>query len=86
MHVTGLARAVLALLAVLAAGCSGSDDIQWMKVNEKYTTEEFRRDWTACAKGSKVDETCMRDRGWVSVNTPKVKTENPDVQSRRKSY
>jgi hypothetical protein len=66
----------LALLAVLAAGCA-IDERQWMKVNEKYTTEEFRRDHAACSKSGKLDEACMRARGWVAVNPSGTKAEEP---------
>jgi hypothetical protein len=64
---------ITALLA--AAGCA-TDDRQWMKLSEKYTTEEFRRDHAACMKRGKLDDTCMRDRGWVAVN-PSGKPETP---------
>ena len=65
----------LALAALLAAGCA-TDDRQWMKLTEKYTTEEFRRDHSACSKGGKLDDGCMRGHGWVAVN-PAGKTETP---------
>jgi hypothetical protein len=40
---------------------------EWMKVGEKYTAAEFRRDYDACSRGAKLDEACMRARGWVDV-------------------
>ena len=55
------------MVAGLLAGCGGYSDKQWMKVNESYTTEEFRRDHKACSKGIVLDEACMRARGWVDV-------------------
>jgi hypothetical protein len=60
---------------LLAAGCA-SDDRQWLKLDQKYTTEEFRRDHAACTKAGKLDDACMRGRGWVSVN-PGGKAETP---------
>jgi hypothetical protein len=54
------------MVAGLLAGCSHSDT-QWMKVNESYTTAEFRRDHAACSKGGTLDEACMRSKGWVDV-------------------
>jgi hypothetical protein len=67
---------VVILVAVLSvAGCA-SDDRQWMKLSGKYTTEEFRRDHATCSKSGKLDDTCMRDRGWVAVN-PSGKAETP---------
>ena len=55
-----------AMVAGALAGCA-YDERQWMKVNESYTTAEFRRDHAACSKGSTLDEACMRARGWVDV-------------------
>jgi hypothetical protein len=67
---------IMILAAVLAvAGCA-SDDRQWMKLSGKYTTADFRRDHAACSKGGNLDDTCMRDRGWVAVN-PSGKPETP---------
>jgi hypothetical protein len=68
-----------ALLA--AAGCS-SDDRQWLKLNQKYTTQEFQRDHAACSKSGKLDEACMRERGWVAVNPAgKGETRDPHAQN-----
>jgi len=58
----------MVLLAVAALGGCAEDTRQWMKLNQKYTTEDFRRDREACLKGGRLDEVCMRDRGWVAVN------------------
>jgi uncharacterized lipoprotein len=73
---------ILAGATVLVlAGCS-SDDRQWLKLNEKYTTDEFRRDHTACSKSGKLDEACMRARGWVAVNPggkPEARDPRADV-------
>ncbi len=64
------ALAGFALVAALA-GCGSSDDRQWMKINERYTTEEFQRDYKACTPQSTLDEDCMRNRGWVEVSRSK---------------
>lgn len=69
----------LAILLVVA-GCA-SDERQWLKLNERYTTEEFRRDHAACSKGGKLDEACMRSRGWVAVNpSGKAEVRDPRAQ------
>jgi hypothetical protein len=61
----------LAVLITLAlAGCA-SDERQWMKLNEKYTVQDFRRDTDACTKGGKLDDTCLRAKGWVDVGPTK---------------
>lgn len=57
------------------AGCS-SDDRQWMKLDSRYTTEDFRRDHAACSRSGTLDDACMRRLGWVSVN-PSGKSETP---------
>ncbi|HEY7520887.1 MAG TPA: hypothetical protein VIE36_21550 [Methylomirabilota bacterium] len=57
---------LICLVAGILAGCAHSDK-QWMKVNERYTTAEFRQDHAACSKGGTLDEACMRARGWVDV-------------------
>jgi hypothetical protein len=59
---------MVTLVALLVlAGCA-SDERQWMKLSQKYTVEEFRRDHAACSKGGEVDDACMRGRGWVAVS------------------
>ena len=67
---TSLIPALGALLALTA--CNTPADRQWMKINERYTTEEFRRDYAACSPKSELDETCMRNRGWVEVTRSKT--------------
>ncbi|HXG16729.1 MAG TPA: hypothetical protein VNK50_10800 [Calidithermus sp.] len=56
---------------LLLAGCASEPERQWMKVGQPYTTAEFRRDVAACTRDGRLDEACMRQRGWVDV-TPKV--------------
>jgi hypothetical protein len=58
-------------LAVVLGGCASGDDREWMKINETYTTAEFRRDYAECSRGGKLDEECMKRRGWVAVTAPK---------------
>jgi hypothetical protein len=60
---------------LLVAGCA-TDDRQWLKLNARYTTEDFRRDHAACSQSGKLDDACMRSRGWVAVN-PGARTETP---------
>ena len=69
---------VCALLGLVlgTAACGPADDRQWMKINEKYTTEEFRRDYTECSAKKDLDESCMRSRGWVEVSRSKTEKDN----------
>jgi hypothetical protein len=72
----------LAVVGVLAAAGCAVDDRQWLKLNEKYTTEEFRRDHSACSKSGKLDDGCMRSRGWVAVNPMKATEAAKDPYAR----
>ena len=68
-------------LALVAWGCA-SDDREWMKVGEKYTTAEFRRDYAECSRSGRLDEACLRSRGWVDVKAGKPE-EKPAPESYR---
>jgi hypothetical protein len=68
----GIVRALgLLVVGVAIAGAGCETDKQWMKVNESYTTTEFRRDYAECSKGGRLDEDCMRARGWVDMKASK---------------
>lgn len=54
------------LLALSLAACA-TDDRQWMKLDQKYTIEDFRRDTAECTKSGKLDDACMRAKGWIDV-------------------
>ena len=76
---------LIALGTLAIAGCA-SDDREWMKVNQKYTTQEFARDHKACTRDGKPNEACMRERGWVPVTPSKADSEPPkDAIPRSKS-
>jgi len=81
-------RARTGIVFVLAAlgltACSGHDNREWMKVNQRYTKEEFVRDHRECSRDGRPDEACMRQRGWVPVNPSKTddSTPNPDLTPR----
>ena len=61
----------LALAALGLAGCGSTDAREWMKVEQRYTKEEFQRDYKDCSRGGNLDDACMRQRGWVAVNPAK---------------
>jgi hypothetical protein len=69
--------ALIALSLLGLAGCSASDDREWMKVDKRYTKEEFQRDYKECSRKGDLDDACMRQRGWVSVNPSKAEPVNP---------
>ncbi len=62
---------LLALLFGLLTGCAEPEK-EWMKINQPYTADEFRRDLAQCTRSGALDEGCMRGRGWVSVNPGKA--------------
>jgi hypothetical protein len=69
---------LLIALALVVLGCSSGPDHDWMRAdNSNYTSADFRRDLGACTKAGKLDETCMRDRGWITVR-PQTETKAPD--------
>ena len=69
-----------ACLAAALAGCA-SDNREWMKVDQQYTTEEFRRDYRECSKSGKLDDECMKSRGWVAVTPGKTEEKKVDPLS-----
>ena len=75
--------AILLAVALAGAACSSGREVEWMKVNQKYTTAEFRRDYAECEKSGKLDE-CLQNRGWVSVTAPYIA--KPPVPDVRKPY
>jgi hypothetical protein len=68
---------LIALSLFGLVGCSASDDREWMKVDKRYTKEEFQRDYKECSRKGDLDDACMRQRGWVSVNPSKTEPVNP---------
>jgi hypothetical protein len=75
----GLAYGVL-LAALVASGC-GTDNREWMKIDQTYTLAEFRRDFQECTVKGKLDEDCMKARGWVAVTAPKAEQKKEDPLS-----
>ena len=68
----------LVCLVAVAGGCALEPDRQWYKPGGTYTVAEFQRDYAACTKDRKLDEACLRQRGWVSLTgdapPPRTKT------------
>jgi len=71
-----LTLSVLATALVLSACVT--DEREWMKVDRTYTTAEFRRDLSECTSKGKLDEECMKTRGWVTVSPPKSEQKKDD--------
>jgi hypothetical protein len=69
---------VVAMAAV--GGCASQPEREWMKINEPYTSADLRRDHAACTRDGKLDEACMRNRGWVGLSRRQEKP--PDLSDR----
>ncbi|MBI1847878.1 MAG: hypothetical protein HY294_10590 [Candidatus Rokubacteria bacterium] len=73
---------LLALPALSACGAVAAEK-QWMKIDQSYTTLDYRRDLKACTSGGgwfregTLDEACMKARGWVDVAVQEVKPPEP---------
>lgn len=67
MPAVRLPLALFLALVAAATGCSSHAETQWYKPNADYTVAEFERDRRACTRDRKLDETCLRARGWVSL-------------------
>jgi PBP1b-binding outer membrane lipoprotein LpoB len=80
-------KRLIALLPIaallLATACNNmAAEKQWYKPNVNYTAADFERDRTACTdqKSKTLDESCMKDRGWVALGGdigPPVKAPDP---------
>jgi hypothetical protein len=62
---------VIALSCLGLVACSALDSREWMKIDQRYTKQEFQRDHKECSRKGDLDEPCMRQRGWVPVNPTK---------------
>ena len=52
-------------IGIVVSSCA-MDEREWMKIDQKYTTADFRRDLAECTIKGKLDEDCMKARGWVA--------------------
>ncbi|PYN75332.1 MAG: hypothetical protein DMD96_28480 [Candidatus Rokuibacteriota bacterium] len=75
------------VIGIVVSACA-TDDREWLKLDQKYTTAEFRRDLSECTIKGKLDDECMKARGWVSVTPPKAeqKKEDPLSQPAGRGY
>ncbi len=68
----------------LLTGCTLEAERQWYKPNQDYTAVELRRDYAECTKNRVLDESCMRQRGWVSLSgdrEPPARPQQPTGKS-----
>jgi hypothetical protein len=69
------------LFMALAMGACASDKREWMKLDQTYTTADFQRDLQECTVKGKLDDDCMKARGWVLVTPPKAEQKKDDPLS-----
>ncbi len=69
------------MLAALATSACATEAREWMKLDATYTTAEFRRDLQECTVKGKLDDDCMKARGWVAVTPPKAEPKKEDPLS-----
>jgi len=74
-------QGVVVLVALASCACGSSDTREWMKLNQTYTTAEFQRDLKECTIKGKLDDECMKARGWVAVTPPKAEQKKEDPLS-----
>jgi len=69
---------VVPVIILIVSACGSATDKQWYKPSADYTTAEFERDRVDCTpKNKSLDETCMKERGWLPLSGdigPAVKT------------
>jgi hypothetical protein len=68
---------LLAIITLSLWACSLEKGKQWYKPNDNYTVAEFERDQKACTKNRALDETCLRERGWVGITADDDKGPSP---------
>ncbi len=59
---------LLALVSVAVAACESVPEKQWYKPGVSYTLADFRNDEKACTRERRLDEECMKTRGWVPLS------------------
>ena len=73
---------LLSLCVPALGACGSTDKYDWMKVGQRYTKEDFARDYKECRRDDKFED-CMRQRGWVPVNPTKADTPPPEPPQQR---
>ena len=59
---------LLALTILSLAACASEPEKQWYRPGGNYTTADFRRDEADCTKNKRLDEECLRERGWIAIS------------------
>ena len=82
--------ALLPLVTLSLSACGSATDKQWYKPNVDYTAADFERDRIECTpKKKSLDETCLRDKGWLPLSGdvgPAVKAPSIPVRQKGNKY
>ena len=66
------AGALISMGLFSLAGCALEPERQWYKPNQDISAAELKRllqrDYAECSKNRVLDESCMRQRSWVSLS------------------
>lgn len=61
--------AILAVVMAVGSACSTAEPArQWYKPAGDYTVQDLKRDMAACTREKKLDQECLRARGWVDLS------------------
>ncbi len=67
-----IAGALISMGLFSLAGCALEPERQWYKPNQDISAAELKRllqrDYAECSKNRVLDESCMHQRGWVSLS------------------
>ncbi len=74
---------LLGLGALFLTGCGSLDDREWMKVDRRYSKEDLQRDYRDCSRKGDLDDSCMRQRGWIPMNPTKEDTQTKPMDPLR---
>jgi len=78
------------VIILIVSACGSATDKQWYKPNADYTAADFERDRLECTpKKQSLDETCLRDKGWLPLSGdvgPAVKAPSLPPRSKGGKY
>jgi len=74
--------ALLFLFSLAAVACESVPEKQWYRPTGSYTLADFRRDEQGCTRDRRLDEECLKARGWVPLSADVEPTKAEPVPTR----
>ena len=68
---------LLTIAALSLTACASGPEQQWYKAGGAYTVAEWERDEKACTVNRVVDESCLKERGWIPISADPGKPPPP---------